>query len=204
MSATLINTIGRLKDSPGEPRKLKIILGNGNDSESSTIRYPTRLLDTTYSGNPADITPEEHKQLWVFYEYARYKTYNQYPDQLLYYILKLSKLKMVSTLITTNYDSYWQSIKDRKAFSHPIAINPLTTTTNGDGYYQKPLRGSHLAVLMIHGRLDFVRFNSCNHRFRLPNFIINSYPIEILNEFKIPTGHNWLGGSHPACIGDVN
>lgn len=168
MTKGLSNLIQRLNDNPTNPKKLKILLGDGYDP-TDEIKHPRRILGREIN-DPSTITDSEHEKIWMLYEYVRLKTSNQYPDYLLYYLLRLAKQSIISKIVTTNYDCYWASIIEKRAFAFNVLINPLYPHPTDDGYYSKPSRPKNLDVYIIHGRLDFARFNLCNHRFPLFRF----------------------------------
>jgi NAD-dependent SIR2 family protein deacetylase len=191
--ASLINLIRRADD---KTKKLKIILGDGYDP-TMEIAHPKQILARDEVVDPHTITPAEYAIIWSFYEYARLKTYNQCPDRLLYYLLRLAQENILSTVVTTNYDCYWASVKQRRASAIKVSINPVNPTVLGDLYYDPPTNKNALKVFVVHGRLDYVRFGCCGHRFPSPLF---SFKIE--NDPKIdqlPIRHCWFEDCNTSC-----
>jgi hypothetical protein len=187
-----------IKRKPSNPKKLKVILGDGFDP-TLEIGNPKTILDREDAVDPQTLSPEDHAVIWHFYEYARMKTYNQCPDRTLFYVLRLAEEDIVSTVVTPNYDCYWPSIKNRKASRVKLAINPLEHPPVSDKYYEKRETSKCLKIFTMHGRLDFVRFNSCRHRFALPLFLLRPTIDPPPPEFKVPLWHCWLDHEKTMC-----
>jgi hypothetical protein len=196
----LVALIAAIRNDPH--RKLKVILADGGDPTEEVA--PLKDILHRIVNDPKSITSSEHLTVWRFYEYARLKTSNQYPDPLMYYLLRLTEENIVSTVVTTNYDSYWRSIKQRRASNVRLLINPLSAAPTEDGYYEKPPTRhlkKCLTLFAIHGSLDFIRFENCAHRFRLPSFFINSNPGYDLPELRAPY-HWWFDHHGTVCKPD--
>ena len=148
-------------------KKLAIILGDGDDPIKE-IKPPALVFPRKNIRDAGRIVKSEDLLiLWKLYERARFRTSNQCPSSLLFLLTQLASSGIISEIITTNYDSSWRSIKKRKA--HQISINPVPRVSPKDGYYERAKPGN-LPVFLIHGQLDFARFQ-CGCRSQLPSFI---------------------------------
>ncbi len=165
---TLSDLINKLWKNKHRPSKLAIVLGDGYDP-ASDIMPPSQICKTSGIGRACDIKKTaDHLAIWRVYEKARFRTSNQYPDPLLFYITRLSSAGIVSAVVTTNYDSYWRSIKLRGAY--PVAINPVPGLRARDKYYDNP-NGAALPIFIIHGQFDYARHQECDHRKQLRSYI---------------------------------
>lgn len=191
-------------------KTLKVILGDGYDP-TTEFEHPNKILPSGAVTYPLTLTSEERRTIWRRYEYIRIKTSNQYPNLLLYYLIRLAAEGIISTVVTTNYDCYWSSIRSRDASSGvKIVINPIVTTgSTADPYYESdsalPSPGT-LLVYMIHGRLDFVRFD-CKHRGFLPRFVTDFYHSDLVTsdpfvKFVTPFQHWCHPGKDPCSKTD--
>jgi len=184
-------------------KTLKVILGDGYDP-TTELTHPLNILPSVTVTYPLVLTSTQRRTIWRRYEYIRVKTSNQLPDLLLYYLIRLAEEGIISTVVTTNYDCYWSSIKARNASSGvKIVINPIGAAGPADdSYYESgtipPLPGT-LLVHTIHGRLDFIRFN-CQYRWPLPEFVTDFYHSDLVRSepFVTPFQH-WCRPGRDPC-----
>jgi hypothetical protein len=184
-------------------KTLKVILGDGYDPITE-LTHPSKIFPVDTVTYPSALKSTERRIIWRRYEYVRIKTSNQYPDLLLYYLIRLAAERIISTVITTNYDCYWSSIKARNASSEiKIVINPIPAEAHiSDHYYESVSSSSSpgtLSVHMIHGRLGFARF-SCKYRTQLPNFVTDFYhPDLIKSEPYVTNLQHWCPPGTDPC-----
>jgi hypothetical protein len=141
---------------------------------------------------------------WNKLETHRLVTGNVLPHINYLCVNRLLERKMARHLITTNYDCYIQSILRRRWNQSDWSLNPCVrergepATWHGERYYNfRPDRLS-ISLWKIHGDLEYARM-SCDHVFRLPQFIVSRFDTEsrhirVLTGSGIDSLHNAL---HP-------
>ncbi len=146
------------------------------------------------------------KLYWNHLEYYRLRTSNGLPNINYLCLAALIRRGVVSSVITTNYDIYLQSVERRDPsfrFHLNPCLRPEDTGWDSDGYYSRwpwgwpptTIRDGdgrlHVPLWKVHGDLGFVRWAHCDHRFGLPDFAVGRPPLTDDERRRF-----WEGGVH--------
>lgn len=160
------------------------------EAERSRLRLPAGR----------DLTKkQEARARWCQYEFARFFTTNVIPPLGYFGLYHLSRIGLVRSIITTNYDLYFNAIAERT--DAPWSLNPILSRGqySWDNYYgRRSSASSRVPVLKIHGSLSHATFTCCSstecaHIFRLPGFPIYNDVAPINARFGVRQNHDHLG-----------
>ncbi|GEM_PF-5064988 len=175
---------------PRKRGKIILVLGAGI-SKLSRIRHPQVILQDSPPNECFECphsTEEYEKQrvVWSQYEYNRMFSRNVLPEFSYYFIIKLITLRLVRSIITTNYDSFLiSSLKNGQPLTN-YSINPILKQGNSDpsGYrsFNDP---SKLRILFLHGSFDWAQFKECHCIVKLPRWAVGT------NLWRVP--EDWGG-----------
>jgi hypothetical protein len=193
----VIRSLGRVFRDASRSRRyeIKFVVGDGIQPVQSLLS-PLRIRDelTTRLGRPP--TPgEESRERWKYYEYARFHTFNSSPGFAYFLLVHLANAGLVTSITTTNYDSYLDSLSLR---IEPWNINPCARKGDycWEDYYSQNAVGLRRAW-KIHGSLSHVLFHGCSdpvrpHIFRLPHFPVYNSVGAMRRSFNFSANHDHL------------
>lgn len=170
-----------------QARPIDVVIGD------RIARVPLRARSVFASSLKITSQSRINARYWDFVEYYRLRTANALPHINYAALAVLLNRGLVSSVTTTNYDQYLQSISRRSEvfrFMMNPCLSPGDESWDNDGYYGrwpknevppaafKQASGTWLVPLWkIHGDLGYVRWSPCDHRFRLPDFAVSRPPL---------------------------
>lgn len=184
------------KAAKSERHKLKLVIGDGIHPVQGLLS-PERITSDYERefGKPPSGRQQARRQ-WDAYEVARFQTYNSCPSFGYFILFYLAKRGLISSIITTNYDLFFNSIADR--LGDVWQINPAASPSSysWEGYYSRP-SPRKTPLWKIHGSLTHTVNKACPsdehaHIFRLPNFPVTTAASRVSTVIRRKIRHNNL------------
>ncbi len=123
-----------------------------------------------------------------------------------YFIGKLCSLKLVRSIITTNYDSYLTSIFKKDRTLPNYVINPVLRNTEVDHSGFRSFHESNiLRIFSLHGSFDWAQFKNCHCIVNLPSWVVGTNLWRVPKEWGGVVYHDYdpLFGHKPLPTGEA-
>lgn len=183
----------------GSGQKIKLVVGDGFYSQSGIKSRSIIIGDARSQGKEINSERDEDRYCWQTYETYRLNTLSNLPPKRFFYTHHLCKADIIRSIITTNYDLYFDSIFTKDPLPQNYILNPAIDDDedSGESFYGKISDiNEKLRLWKIHGSFSHISFMNSSHGhrhiFRLPNFSI-CYPTDNpIDDYGLPA-HPFMG-----------
>ncbi len=179
--------------------KLKLIVGDGIFPQNGIFSRMEIIKEAISQGKEIKNITDEDRVCWRYYEACRWTTGNLLPPQQYFYIWKLCSNNLVGSIITTNYDLYFDSIFYKDSIPQGHILNPINEDHEYcyEGFFGPISKiENRLRLWKIHGSLSYASFMKSNtsdsHIFKLPRFLVGFPKENPVGEFALKS-HDHLG-----------
>lgn len=189
----------------GSKRTIKLVIGDGFYSQKGIKSRSIIIEDIKSQGKEIINERDEDRYCWQTYEKYRWDTLNNLPVKRYFYTHHFCREGLISSIITTNYDLYFDSIFTKYPLPQGYILNPAIDDNedSGEGFYGKiSASNDKLRLWKIHGSFSHISFINSSyghgHIFKLPNFAI-CYPADNpIDNYGLPS-HAFMGASSLQC-----
>jgi hypothetical protein len=215
-----------------QPAWIRVVLGAGASWDLETVKEPRSLLAKrkAHLARRLGTTPgvSEMKRLtrmkwgreyltWDDYEFARFISENDVPPISHFFLHLLCKRGLVDSIITTNYDCYWESAVRRAPdanYRSRVVVAPRVEGSSVSVVCSASYDQQSIRYWKIHGSFGILYFPECGDYLQHPPFTFGAvspyfrtelcrgnYP-DTFHDFKVPVDKTHslcglVGGSGP-------